>query len=434
MKYYKNIDYKMLIEDNIFRIAPFLKPIIVKGNGSYVWDTKKKKFLDINSGQFCLSFGYNYKPFNRIILKQLKKIHHTNTLTLTEEVLSAAKKISIITDNKLEKSIFLSTGAEAVEFALRYAKFISGKSCIISLNKGYHGLTIGTQSITMDGIWARPRVRGSISVPTPNHGLCDSSFNNKDDIYSCINVLEKEIIKKKEDVAAIIMELALGVGGVIFLPKLYIESVARLCNKYNILLLIDECQTGFGRTGKWFLFQHYNIVPDMLITSKAMGLGLPVSAVTLKKEIARKIENKIIHFSSHQNDPLSAKITDFMINEIENKNMLTIIRDKGLYFLKELKKLENEFQIMSNARGKGLMLGIDINHKVENYQKLSSMIISEMQKNGVFVQAIRQGRTFRIMPNYLIKYKDIDFFMSQLRKSLNSIMLSRNIINSRENF
>ena len=144
-------------KNNLFVATQYVEPIISHGKGSHVWDIDGNKYLDLNSGQFCVSFGHDYEPLNKIIFEQISKIYHTNIATLTPEVFEAANKVAEINSGSLNKTIFLSTGSEANECALRYAKFISGKEKIVSLEKGYHGLTLATQSATMGGLWAKPR-------------------------------------------------------------------------------------------------------------------------------------------------------------------------------------------------------------------------------------------------------------------------------------
>ena len=142
----------------LFEVTRFAEPVIVRGEGSIVWDADGNKYYDLNAGQFCMSFGHAYKPFIECVYKQLQKIYHTNTSTLSPEVFIAAEKMASITDYQLTKTLFLSTGSEANEAALRYAKFITGKEGVLGFDFGYHGLTLAAQGVTMGGKWSRPFV------------------------------------------------------------------------------------------------------------------------------------------------------------------------------------------------------------------------------------------------------------------------------------
>lgn len=406
----------------IFKATNFIEPIIEKGKGSYVWDIDGNKYLDINSGQFCAIFGHSYKPLIKKINEQLNTICHTNTMTLTNEVLKAAKKLGDINDGDLKKTIFLSTGAEANECAIRYAKFITGKNKIISFNKGYHGLTLATQSITMEGLWARPKITGSIAIETPDLLYPPKNKNSKEFLDICLEDLYKKIKNNKNKIAAIILEPILGTGGIIIPPKEYFKKIREICNKNKILLIFDECQTGFGRTGKWFCYQHFNIIPDILVTAKGIGMGLPVSAVTFRKKILKNFEGNISHFSSHQNDPLAACVVNFVIQHIKDDNILDIINNKGDYLIKKLKEIANKNSLIKNPRGLGLMIGFDLPEKLVGAdRKITNDLINMMEKKGVLIQAVRQGITFRILPNYMISYKEIDSFIKKLNECLKNL-------------
>ena len=399
-------DYQYLFKATVYSDA-----IIKKGKGSFVWDINGNKYLDLNAGQFCLCFGHNYKPFNKVVLNQLKRIHHTNTATITPEFFEAAELMAKINGSNLTKTMFLSTGSEANEAAIRYAKFYTKKNGILSIDKGYHGLTLASQGSTMGGAWALPQVPLTYTVPTPDYIHSDKSMSEEEFVLDCIKKLEECVNVHKSELAAMIIEPVIGVGGMVAIPFEYLKAVRRICDENGILLIFDECQCGFARSGSWFVYQQASVVPDILVTAKAMGSGLAVSAITMKKEIADEVELKLTHFSSHQNDPISAAITTFVINEIEKLNVLEKNRKKGKYLLNAINEICQKTGQLINPRGLGLMTAFDIDDSViTNYKEFSPLFTKELQKNGVLIQAIRQGRTFRVMPNYLISEDEINFF------------------------
>lgn len=412
----------------VFKATKFVEPVIAKGNGCYVWDTNEKKYLDLNSGQFSATFGHNYKPLNKIVSEQMKKIHHTNTMVLTLEVYDAAQKMASIQSKGLSKTIFLSTGAEANECAIRYAKFISNKEVVISLSKGYHGLTHALQNLTMDGEWARPKVPSYLRANTPDLLYKEVNISDEKYIKDSLENLKQIINENQNKIAAVIIELILGVGGMIILPKEYVEEIRRICTENDILLIVDECQTGFGRTGEWFAYQYYNIVPDIVVSAKSMGAGLPVSAVTFKKELAEKIEGKIIHFSSHQNDPLAARVVSFVIDTIKENNILEKNKIKGKYLLDGLIKISKKTSILVNPRAVGLMVAFDLPIQIveKSQRKITNDLIELLLEKGIIIQAIRKGVTFRIIPSYIIEKKEINFFLKKLEETLYE--LEKNII------
>ena len=355
-----------------------------------------------------------------MISEQLRKIYHTNTGTLTPEVLVAAEEMASINSNDLNKTIFLSTGSEANECALRFAKAFSKKNGVISLDKGYHGLTLASQGSTMGGQWAMPIVPNTISVKTPDMFHFEKEKSTQDEILNeCIADLGDKFRTYGDNTAAMIIEPIVGVGGMLPIPKTYIKKVRELCNEYNVVLIFDECQCGFGRCGNWFVYQNFGVIPDIITTAKAMGMGLAVSAVTFSDIIAKKIEFGLTHFSSHQNDPLSAATVSFVINEIKEHDLIRSNVRKGEYLLYKIKEVCKQTDMLCNPRGVGLMCAFDLNDKLlNNYRDASAKFVLAMQENGVLLQAVRQGRTFRLMPNYYILESEIDKFADACLESI----------------
>lgn len=408
----------------LFWIGPFRKIIIKAGKGSFVEDFNGQKYLDMMSGQFCLALGHCNPVFNKLIIKQLSKIIHTNTLTLTEEILMASKKLAELTNYRLSKTLFLSTGAEAVEAALRYAKIFTKKEGIVAVDSGYHGLTLATQSISMGGKYAMPKVPSSVIIPTPDFIHNKNKHQNINDFVKKIIAKSYNILKKyKGKIAAFIIEPVISVGGMIFPPKKYFNDLLSIVKEHKALLIFDECQTSFGRTGTWFGYQNYDIIPDILVFSKIAGLGLPVSGIILKEEIAKEIEGKSVHFSSHQNDPLSGAIVSFVVEYIKKNNLLKKIKQKGDYLLKKLTKLSRKEKFIQNPRGLGLMLGFDLPPEIFKNGMINpgQELINILEKKGIMIQVIRQGKTVRILPNFLISYEEIDFFIKKLEEGIKEL-------------
>jgi 4-aminobutyrate aminotransferase-like enzyme len=399
----------------VFQITEFVTPILDHADGCFVFDMDGNKYLDLNSGQFCACLGHNNIEFRKTVYDQLGKIYHTNTAALSPEVFFAARSVAEVMGGDLKKTIFLSTGSEANECALRYARFITGRNVIVGINKGYHGLTLGSQTLSMSGIWARPRDENNFFID------CE----DKDPEQTIKNFVDQT----HNDIAAIIIEPIIAVGGMIYLTRKFLRALRQACDKYKILLIFDECQTGFGRTGSWFAFQYFGVYPDIIVCAKSMGLGIAVSSVTFAENIAREIEGRITHFSSHQNDPLSCAITSFLIETIKKENFLEEIDKKGRYFLDQLTYISTRHPLLIDPRGIGLMLAFDFEHKrVSDHPEISKKFLKDIESRGVLLQAVRRGRTFRLLPAYIIKMQEIDFFLTQLEDSLSSIEKEYNLV------
>lgn len=392
----------------------YIQPVLQKGEGSFVWDVDGNKYLDLNGGQFCLCFGHSYPGYTEAVIEQLGNIVHTNTNTLSSIVFDAMQRLIEITDKTFKAGIFLSTGAEAIEFALRFSKSIKGTDKIVYLNEGYHGSSLGAQSVSTYGKWAFPKISEAIGVPVPR---------TLTDIDPCIEKIKQAFKENPNEIAAVIMEPILGAGGMIFTPIQFIKKVRALCNEYKVILIFDECQTGFGRTGNWFCYQKYGVSPDILVFAKAIGAGAPVSGVLFIESLVEEMrQGNLTHFASHQNDPLSAAIVLFTIEEIKKKNMLAMIENSGKILLDKLTEVAARNKALVNPRGIGLMTAFDINE--ENFTEEKNPgheLMNRLLANGVIIQCINRGRTFRVMPNFLISLGEIDFFIENLNKSLSEI-------------
>ncbi|MDE7423219.1 MAG: aspartate aminotransferase family protein [Lachnospiraceae bacterium] len=399
-------------ENYLIPIVPFHEPVLVRGEGSYVYDEEGKKLLDLNSGQFCTVLGHSNKDLIKEITRISETLVHTSSGMISEEVVEVSKKIHEISGNMEAYSILLSTGAESVEFALRYAKHLKGRNGIVCFQKGYHGLTLGTQSVTFGGVYAAPEVSHIFSVPIPD------TFAEKEEVDNCLAVLEKTLAEHGKEIAGVLMEPIVSVGGMIFPVKEYFTEVRRLCDEYDVLLILDECQTGFGRTGSWFYYEQLGIVPDMVACAKGIGLGYPVSLVMFRNGLVPKEGMTMTHYSSHQNDGFAAAIVNFGIQYIKEHNLLERATEIGIYFLEKLKELEKTCPVYTKARGHGLMLGLDLQLKgVDNYRPVYQELTEKSTKEGVLLQGTNGGQILRFLPDYLIQKEDIDFCVEVLKKA-----------------
>ena len=358
--------------------------------------------------------------YNKDLIKEITRISetlvHTSSGMISEEVVEVSRNIHEISGSMEAYSILLSTGAESVEFALRYAKYLKGKSGIVCFQKGYHGLTLGTQSVTFGGVYANPEVSHIFSVPIPD------TFAKKEEVQDCLADLEKILVEHESEIAGVLMEPIVSVGGMVFPEKEYFTEVRSLCNKYNVLLIFDECQTGFGRTGSWFYYEQLGIIPDMVACAKGIGLGYPVSLVMFRNGLVPKEGMTMTHYSSHQNDGFAAAIVNFGIRYIKEHNLLEKATEQGIYFLGKLKELEKMCPVYTKARGHGLMLGLDLQLEgVENYRPVYQELTEKSTKEGVLLQGTNGGQVLRFLPDYLIQKEDIDFCVEVLKKVAPSV-------------
>lgn len=398
---------------HLIPVIPFEEKIMSYAQGSHVFDMYGKKYIDLNAGQFCTVLGHSNPDILHNIWTSISSLAHTSTNIISSDVVSCSNAIHRISGDMKASSIMLSTGAEAVEFCLRYAKFLQKKNGVVCFNVGYHGLSLGAQSVTFSGIYARPNVTEVYSIPVPT----------ADDDQTSLQILST--LFKNNEIAALLLEPIVSVGGMLFPPANWFQQVRLLCDKYHVLLLLDECQTGFGRTGNWFAYQHYDFIPDMVAAAKGVGLGFPVSIAMFRDRlISSESDFSMTHYSSHQNDAFAACVINAGIQYIENHRLLLSIHDKGAYFLDKLKELEQKNAHLTKARGCGLMLGIDLCFDVDDYKGIYNRLSRVMMDNGVIIQGTNGGKTLRFLPDYLIEYEVIDHALDTLSQILLTERLS----------
>ncbi len=339
--------------------------VLEKGKGVEVWDVEGKKYLDFESGQMAMVAGHSHPWVIKRIREQIELLMQNSIRVLNMPRVLLAKKLSEIVPDPLAKSFFLSTGSESVEAALRLAKKYTGRFEVVALLRGYHGRTAGSQSYTSISRGARaeygPLLPGATFIPAPYCYRC--AFNETLPCnLSCLSYAEDVIDRTTSgQPAAMIIEIMQGVGGTIVPPAEWVRRLRRICNEREMLLVIDESLTGMGRTGKWFGFEHYNIVPDIMTTSKALGQGVPVAAVITTDEIAAKAVDKgYDQGATHMGDSFQCAVALANIEVIERGNLLEKSYRIGALLKKGLEELQAKFEVVGDVRGMGLFLGLEI--------------------------------------------------------------------------
>lgn len=399
------------MENHLLPIIHFTEEVMSKGEGSWVYDTEGKKYLDLNSGQFCVALGHSNDEVLDKIFDKARRIVHTASNIYTGEVAVCSNKLNEMSGAMDAYSILLSTGSEAVEFCMRFSKFLKGREGVICFEKGYHGLTLGSQTITFGGRFAKPHVDeiGTVKVPTTPEEAEQSAA-------------ELRQLLATGKYASVIVEPIVSVGGMLYPPMNWFKELRAACDEYDTLLVFDESQTGFGRTGNWFAYQTFDTVPDMVVLAKSVGLGFPVSVAMFRKELVPDEVYRMSHYSSHQNDSFAAAIINTAVEYIDEHDILAGVKARGEYFLKKLCELESKNIHIRDARGNGLMLGCELWYDgVEDYRPLYADLYDRMIKNGVIIQGTNGGHTLRFLPDYLISEEDTDFAIETLDRVLNEL-------------
>lgn len=401
------------MENYLLPVISFEPAVMERGKGSYVYDTEGKAYLDLNSGQFCTVLGHCNEEIMDAVRSSMEKLSHTGSNILAKPVVECAGKIHQISREMKAYSILLSTGAEAVEFAIRYGKHLKKKPGVICFDKGYHGLTLGTQSVTYSGKFAVPPVKEVYAVPVPD------TFASREELEELVEQFEKLAARQGDNIALVLMEPVVSVGGMLFPDAWYFKQIRQICDRYGLLLVLDESQTGFGRLGTWFAYEQLEIVPDIVVLAKGIGQGYPVSMVLFREELVPEEGFAMTHYSSHQNDAFAASVVNAGIDYMEKYRVLEGIKEKGDYFLNSLQQLVRKNEHIVKARGHGLMLGAELNFEgVRNYRNIYHQIYTEMMHRGVMIQGTNGGMTLRFLPDYLIEKEAIDFALATLDEVL----------------
>ncbi|WP_035322237.1 acetylornithine transaminase [Peribacillus kribbensis] len=319
----------------------------VKGEGTSLVDQSGKEYLDFTSGIGVLNLGHCHPAVTEAVKAQLEALWHTSnlfTLQIQEEAASLLTGLS-----GLDRVFFCNSGAEANEAAIKLARKATGRSKVVTCLQSFHGRTFATMAAT-----------GQEKVRT-GYGTMLESFS-----YVEFNNLEALERACGEDTAAIMVEMIQGEGGIRPIQEGYIEKIKEICQKTGALLIVDEVQTGIGRTGKAFAFQHFNLQPDIVTSAKGLGNGLPVGAM-LGSEVLSAHFGPGSHGSTFGGNPVCLASAKAVLKEISRNGFLEEVNEKGKLLLQGLKDGLGNAEVVKEIRGKGLMIGIELKEEAAPY-------------------------------------------------------------------
>jgi 4-aminobutyrate aminotransferase len=403
-----------LISPSYVRFYPL---VVESGRGCIVRDVDGNEYIDMNSGLACMNVGHNHPKVVAAIKNQCDRfLHYSNTDFYYSEVISLAENLTKITPGHFAKKVFFgNSGTEAIEAAIKLAKWHTRKQLFISFIGGFHGRTIGALSFTASKLTQRryffPLMPGVTHVPYAYCYRCSFKLTYPECHYWCVDFIDEYVLQKyvpPEDVAAILFEPIQGEGGYVVPPPEYFQRLKKLADKYGILLIDDEVQSGIGRTGKWFAIEHWNIEPDILVSAKALASGLPLGATIAKSNVMDWIGGS--HASTFGGNPLSCVAANAVIDAIREEKLLENANKQGTYILKRLEELKEQTKIIGDVRGKGLMIGIEIVEDKESKKpspKYSSEIMMRAWKRGIAIITCGVS-TIRIAPPLNITRELVD--------------------------
>ncbi len=358
--------------------------VLVKGENARVWDIDGNEYIDCTSGQGVASIGHGNKNLVRAIQDQAEKLITCSGSFSNDKRAQFMQKLIEVTADNLSQVFLCNSGAESVEAALKFARYSTRKTGFICAMRNFHGRTFGALSATFTPAYKKdfePAVPGFQFVP----------YNN----------FEKLVEKVDEQTAAILLESVQGEGGVNLGQKEYFQKVRKLCDEKNILLIIDEVQTGFCRTGRMFAFEYFDIQPDILCLAKAIAGGVPMGAVVCSDKIEMQPGK---HGTTFGGNPFACAAGLATIEFMQNENLAQQAEEKGKYFSEKFSKYN--LKRIREIRQIGLMIGIELKEKVQPF-------ISGLQQDGIL--ALPAGPTvLRLLPPLTISYEDLDIVIEKV--------------------
>ena len=382
----KEKEIMALANENIMNTYKRFPIVLVKGLGAKVWDINGKEYLDFVAGIAVCSLGHSHPLVIAAIKEQVEKLTHVSNLYYTQPQTQLAKLL--VENSFADKVFFCNSGAEANEAAIKLARKYAHENMgqdkfeLITMKDSFHGRTMAT-------ITATGQEKFHFGFTPLLDGFTYVSFND-------LKALEKAISRKT---CGIMLEPIQGEGGVKIPDDNYLAGVREICDRHGLLLIVDEVQTGIGRTGKLFAYEYSGIKPDIMTLAKALANGFPVGAMLATDKISKAFVPGN-HASTFGGNPLAMVAAEAVMKTILQENILENCRKIGDYFLSQLKILRQKYKIIREVRGKGLMLALQLDIE-------ASDIVNECLKRGLLINSTG-GKTLRFVPPLIITAQDVD--------------------------
>ncbi|MFA6371238.1 MAG: acetylornithine transaminase [Methanothrix sp.] len=377
-------DLKNRLSQAIFETYARQDVVLVRGNKASVWDSEGKEYLDFVAGIAVNNVGHCHPAVARAIARQAETLIHTSNLYYTENQVLLAEELKALTGMK--RAYFCNSGAESVEAALKLTRRATGKSKIVAAERAFHGRTLGALGTTYKSIYREPF-----------RPLNEATFVPYNDIEALKAAVTNET-------GAVILEPVQGEAGVYVADAKYLRAARQICDDKGALLIFDEVQTGFGRTGKWFGKDHFGVMPDMITLAKAMAGGLPIGAMLAAGPAAEAFQ-KGDHGSTFAGGPLICAAALATIQVIKDEKLVQRSEEMGAYLKSQLKKLAPR-----EIRGLGLMVGLDLDADCK-------LLVEKALQKGVLINSTGE-HTLRFIPPLVVGKAEIDKVVSVIGESL----------------
>jgi len=415
---------RYLVTNVVSKVEPV---VIEEGRGAYLKDIDGKEYIDCFSGISVVNTGHCNPEVVEAAINQIRKlIHAASYIYYVTPVVKLAEKLAEITPGKLQKTLFVNSGAEAVECSLKLARKFTKRYEFLALMCSFHGRTLATLSVT--GQYKRrkwdmgPYLTGVSFVPAPYCYRCFFGLRYPECDLRCARFIEKVIeFSTGKGIAAFIAEPILGEGGIIVPPPEYFKIVKEILDKHEILFICDEVQTGFARTGKMFAIEHYSIQPDLMVMAKGIANGFPLGACIAKPEISGSFEPED-HFSTFGGNPVSAAAALANIEYMQREKLPEKALEKSRYVIKRLEEMMEKHRLIGDVRGKGLMIGVELvkNRETKKPAIEETRFIRDLarEKGVLFGSGGVKASVIRIQPPLTISVEELDKALNILEECI----------------
>jgi 2,2-dialkylglycine decarboxylase (pyruvate) len=404
----------------------FVNFVPVRASGCWLYDASGARMLDFTSGQMSSILGHSHPEVVATIREAAGRLDHLFSAMISEPVVGLAEKLAEQAP-QLPKSMFLSTGGEANEAAIKLAKTVTGKWEIVTFTKSYHGVTAGSAAATfkIGRTGVGPLAPGYYAIPAPN--AYKPRFPGVDWRRELDDAFEQVDAQCTGNLAAFIGEPILSSGGVIDLPPGYLAALKAHCERRSMLLILDEAQTGLGRTGTMFAHQRDEVVPDIMTLSKTLGAGMALSAVmTSDKVAAAADERHYFFYTTHVNDPLPAAVGLKVLEIVLRDRLTERAREMGERLGTGLLRLKQRYPCIGDVRGRGLLRGLEFtNVGPRDATSISNAVTEAAMDIGLAANIVRSGTsggTMRIAPPLIVKDEELDEGLALLDRAIASVI------------
>ena len=405
---------------NLFRSA----------RGAIVVDDTGREILDFTSGQMCATIGHNHPAIVQAVHRAGETAFHMFSGMIPEVVAELAAKLA--TDwmpAPLRKSIFVNTGSESNEVALRMAKMYTGGYEVLAVGGSWHGVTGGTSSVSFasDRKGYGVHVPGVFVMPEPNaYRPYIEGLGAEESALACLEIgLKMYDMASTGRRAAIIIEPIISAGGVLVPPKSYMQALRRAADERGMLLIFDEAQTAFGRIGHRHAADFFGVVPDIMSVSKTMGGGLPLAATITSAKIEQDVHEKgFTFYTSHVSDPLPATVGLAVLETLRKENLVERARTTGAYLRGRLLELQERYEVIGDVRGEGMLLGVELVKDRQSrlpFHELGALTTRKCFELGLSMNIRRRperGSVWRIAPPLTVSHDEIDRGIEILDRAL----------------